>query len=73
MGYTCACPQGTRFVEGSSTECDAGKIICETGNENRGVLLSECKYLIESDIWRDDLADTAGVFKSGHLAFILII
>ncbi|KAM9189054.1 LOW QUALITY PROTEIN: low-density lipoprotein receptor-related protein 2 [Mergus octosetaceus] len=23
MGYTCACPQGTRFVEGSSTECDA--------------------------------------------------
>eukprot|EP00076_Gallus_gallus_P042851 XP_025008389.1 low-density lipoprotein receptor-related protein 2 isoform X8 [Gallus gallus] len=22
-GYTCACPQGTRFVEGSSTECDA--------------------------------------------------
>lgn len=23
-GYTCACPQGARFVEGSSTECDAG-------------------------------------------------
>ncbi|XP_019378305.1 PREDICTED: low-density lipoprotein receptor-related protein 2 [Gavialis gangeticus] len=22
-GYTCACPQGARFVEGSSTECDA--------------------------------------------------
>ncbi|XP_068936741.1 low-density lipoprotein receptor-related protein 2 isoform X2 [Petaurus breviceps papuanus] len=22
-GYTCSCPEGTRFVEGSSTECDA--------------------------------------------------
>uniref|UniRef100_A0A803W429 EGF-like domain-containing protein n=1 Tax=Ficedula albicollis TaxID=59894 RepID=A0A803W429_FICAL len=22
-GYTCSCPQGTRFLEGSSTECDA--------------------------------------------------
>uniref|UniRef100_A0A8C4XVC9 Low-density lipoprotein receptor-related protein 2 n=1 Tax=Falco tinnunculus TaxID=100819 RepID=A0A8C4XVC9_FALTI len=22
-GYTCTCPQGTRFIEGSSTECDA--------------------------------------------------
>ncbi|XP_048340432.1 low-density lipoprotein receptor-related protein 2 [Sphaerodactylus townsendi] len=22
-GYSCACPQGARFVEGSSTECDA--------------------------------------------------
>ncbi|NWR88915.1 LRP2 protein, partial [Furnarius figulus] len=22
-GYTCSCPQGTRFIEGSSTECDA--------------------------------------------------
>nr|XP_006135845.1 low-density lipoprotein receptor-related protein 2 isoform X1 [Pelodiscus sinensis] len=22
-GYTCACPQGARFIEGSTTECDA--------------------------------------------------
>ncbi|NXN98396.1 LRP2 protein, partial [Rhinopomastus cyanomelas] len=22
-GYTCSCPQGARFIEGSSTECDA--------------------------------------------------
>ncbi|XP_074926235.1 low-density lipoprotein receptor-related protein 2 [Chelonoidis abingdonii] len=22
-GYTCSCPQGTRFIEGSTTECDA--------------------------------------------------
>ncbi|XP_044525030.1 low-density lipoprotein receptor-related protein 2 [Gracilinanus agilis] len=22
-GYTCSCPEGTRFMEGSSTECDA--------------------------------------------------
>uniref|UniRef100_F7CLL4 Low-density lipoprotein receptor-related protein 2 n=1 Tax=Monodelphis domestica TaxID=13616 RepID=F7CLL4_MONDO len=22
-GYTCSCPEGTRFVEGSSTQCDA--------------------------------------------------
>ncbi|XP_020846577.1 low-density lipoprotein receptor-related protein 2 isoform X2 [Phascolarctos cinereus] len=22
-GYTCSCPEGTRFVEGSNTECDA--------------------------------------------------
>lgn len=24
-GYTCACPQGSRFIEGSVTECDAGR------------------------------------------------
>ena len=24
-GYTCACPQGSRFLEGSVTECDAGR------------------------------------------------
>ncbi|KAG9350070.1 hypothetical protein JZ751_026423, partial [Albula glossodonta] len=23
-GYTCACPEGTSFISGSSTECDAG-------------------------------------------------
>ncbi|XP_054913786.1 low-density lipoprotein receptor-related protein 2 isoform X1 [Poeciliopsis prolifica] len=23
-GYTCACPEGTNFITGSSTECDAG-------------------------------------------------
>ena len=24
-GYTCACPQGSKFIEGSVTECDAGR------------------------------------------------
>lgn len=24
-GYTCGCPEGTNFVPGSNTECDAGK------------------------------------------------
>ena len=24
-GYTCACPEGTNFIPGSNTECDAGK------------------------------------------------
>lgn len=24
-GYSCACPQGSSFIEGSTTECDAGR------------------------------------------------
>lgn len=24
-GYSCACPQGSNFLEGSTTECDAGR------------------------------------------------
>lgn len=24
-GYTCACPEGIKFLPGSQTECDAGK------------------------------------------------